>query len=158
MLALDCEFDGHGGQLISMALVTEDGDFFYEVLPQYMPINVQWVKDNVLTVLHKAPIGSNAEFRIKLHDFLIKHSGHIIHADSPADFIHLMESCHGLDDQGRYVYLGLDITMKFVVMKNHGIDLESLIPHNALEDARALMKGLKLLYAPSSDQVGQKVG
>ncbi len=31
-LFLDCEFNGFGGELISMALVDEHGLFFYEVL------------------------------------------------------------------------------------------------------------------------------
>lgn len=30
---IDCEFNGFGGQLMSMALVAEDGREFYEVLP-----------------------------------------------------------------------------------------------------------------------------
>ena len=32
-LFLDCEFNGFGGELISMALVDENERYFYEVLP-----------------------------------------------------------------------------------------------------------------------------
>ena len=37
-LFLDCEFNGLGGELISMALVDEDGHSFYEVLTCTHPI------------------------------------------------------------------------------------------------------------------------
>jgi hypothetical protein len=53
-LFLDCEFNGFGGELISMALVDGDGNYFYEVLPCLEPIN--WVKENVLPMLDKQPV------------------------------------------------------------------------------------------------------
>ena len=45
-LFLDCEFNGFGGELISMALVDENERYFYEVLPCINP--TAWVLDNVI--------------------------------------------------------------------------------------------------------------
>jgi hypothetical protein len=50
-LFLDCEFNGFGGELISMALVDENERYFYEVLPC---INLtSWVLNNVIPILNK---------------------------------------------------------------------------------------------------------
>lgn len=53
-LFLDCEFNGFGGELISMALVDEQGKYFYEVLPCPQPI--PWVQENVMPKLNQAAI------------------------------------------------------------------------------------------------------
>jgi hypothetical protein len=49
---IDCEYNGFNGSLISMALVTMDGQEFYEVLPCDCPD--EWVAANVMPVLNKA--------------------------------------------------------------------------------------------------------
>ena len=137
MLALDCEFDGHDGPLISMAIVGPNGDEFYEVLPYWSMTKDTWVQANVLPVLNKQPIESWELFREKLWAFLAKYTGYIVIADSPADFKYLMENCHYMNN-GRYAYINLWIKMQFVIAGKY----ESRIPHNALEDARALRKWL----------------
>ena len=145
MLTLDCEFNGHGGRLISMALVSDDGDEFYEVLPwAHHSDTVPWVMENVLPVLNKYSIEQNV-FREKLWDFLRKHTGELIIADSPADFVYLLEQCHMLDENEKYQYINLDISMQFRIS---GI-YTSKIPHNALEDARALLGSIKTTQIPS---------
>ena len=65
-LFLDCEFNGFGGELISMALVDENEDFLYEVLPCTNPTS--WVKDNVIPKLKKQPIDLK-EFQKKIIHF-----------------------------------------------------------------------------------------
>lgn len=132
---LDCEFDGHEGRLISIALVADDGDEFYEVMHDAL-INdtVDWVKNNVWPVLGKAP-HEPWNFRERLQNYLRKHVGETIIADSPADFVYLLGLCHEMKDN-KYRYINLDLSMKFVISGS----LKSKIPHNALEDAKALME------------------
>jgi hypothetical protein len=127
---IDCEFNGFGGELISMALVAEDGREFYEVLPCNDP--VAWVNENVMPHRNKAPIGI-AEFQEKLEDYLIgfKHP-HII-ADWPEDILHFT----------RMLLLGAGRMMRTAAIIQFTINRKlssaaSAIPHNALEDARAI--------------------
>ena len=68
-LFLDCEFNGFGGELISMALVDEEGHYFYEVLDCPQP--VAWVAEHVMPLLAQAPI-SFTEFQNKLSSFFDK--------------------------------------------------------------------------------------
>ena len=103
MLFLDCEFNGHGGDLISMALVG-DTDIFYEV--KTYGVVVPWVKDNVIPVLGKESIDHNT-FIDKLHSFLLRHHKERIVADSPADFVCLLNCLHGIDAEGKYYMLNL---------------------------------------------------
>ena len=137
MLALDCEFNGHNGYLISMALSATNGDEFYEVTSGWDTLNVnQWVKENVIPVLNKQAI-SQADFKDRLWNFLRRHPQEIIVADSPADFIYLLQQCHMMTEDDKYKYINLDLKMYFVVSGPY----QSAVPHNALEDARALKNG-----------------
>jgi len=66
---LDAEFNGFGGQLISLALVPEDPEAvpFYEALPCAEP--KPWVANHVLPVLQTRPI-SRPEMITKLAAYL----------------------------------------------------------------------------------------
>src|SRR5688572_8689516 len=135
MLFLDCEFNGHRGHLISMALVSDKGEEFYEVMPGvYHKDTVKWVRDNVLTKLGKDPLADEKSFRDKLQHFLTKHVGEYIVADSPADFWYLMDMVHEINEEGKYRYINLELDMKFIISR----EVKSENPHNALADARAL--------------------
>lgn len=129
-LYLDCEFNGFQGELISMALVAENDVYWYEVVPCSNPI--PWVKDNVMPVLNKEPI-SLKELSLSLEYFLSRYSTVNIIADWPEDIAHF---CTAL-----VVGQGVTITkpkITFEICKS--INNNSNIPHNALEDARALKK------------------
>lgn len=133
-LFLDCEFDGHEGRLISIALVADDGDEFYEVMHDALINDTNdWVKEHVWPMLNKAPTNKPYGWRDDLHDFLRKHVGETIVADSPADFWYLMGLVHEMKN-GKYRYINLDLNMSFVISGQY----QSKIPHNALEDAKAL--------------------
>lgn len=136
MIFLDCEFNGHDGELISMAMVSTNGDEFYEVvgLPHNLPI-VPWVQENVIPKLGKAPISYDL-FRNKVQEFLILHSGEMVIADSPADLIHLLDNMHCMTDKGKYHYLNLEVKMQFTPSGSYTPE----DPHNALSDAKGLMK------------------
>lgn len=143
MLFLDCEFNGHKGKLISLALVSDKGGDFYEVL-RIDRLYENWVLDNVIPFLNKQPI-DEVEFRKKLQDYLTLRTGETIVADSPADFWYLMDYLHEMKNE-KYRYINLEIDMKFIIS---GILYPSTgkypeIPHNALSDARALMEWYKI--------------
>ena len=64
-LFLDCESTNFQGKLISMALVAENGDEFYEVVPYRTYECHPWVVENVLPILNKDFIFYE-DFQIKL--------------------------------------------------------------------------------------------
>jgi len=82
-LFLDCEFNGFGGELISMALVDENEKYFYEVLPCMNPTS--WVFNNVIPILNKQTIDLK-EFKENLFNFLNHYETIHIVADWPEDF------------------------------------------------------------------------
>ena len=138
MLFLDCEFNGHNGQLLSMALVgsqTSVAPEFYAAVPRIDCMMNDWVKENVIPKI-EIPTSSWSAFKLALHDFLRQHPGEVIVADSPADFVYLLEQCHEINEEGKYRYINLNLKMEFVISG----DYTSENPHNALADARALKK------------------
>jgi len=127
-LWIDCEFNGFRGELISMALVSEDGKEFYEVLPCDRP--VPWVRDNVMTVLYRMPISKGA-FTDRLYQFLNQFETIHVIADWPEDIKHFCEALiTGPGTRINTPPLSLEVVR---------IDAESQCPHNALADARAIM-------------------
>lgn len=130
-LFLDTEFNGFGGELISMALVAEDGRQWYRV--RTIPKKPHpFVKANVLPHLHEKPIGP-AAFTESLFEFLADYPGCEIIADWPADFEHLSVemAMHGA---GLGFRIPIECCMRLVISP----ELHPEVPHNALSDARAL--------------------
>lgn len=130
---LDCEFNGFGGDLISMGIVTEDGREWYETVGCADPI--PWVTQNVLPHLKKKPV-TLPELQVGLAEFLRRYEKVEIIADWPEDIVHLARAL--LLGNGRC----LKVPVLTMVLK---LDLPpvskvSTTPHNALEDARALMR------------------
>lgn len=125
---LDCEFNGFGGELISMALVSAEGDEWYEVLTCSKP--VAWVREHVMPYLEKTPITKH-EFQHSIYQFLNQfHSIHII-ADWPEDFIHL---CNILLLSPGTIMNTPPLTMELIHVAKIAVEK----PHNALNDARGL--------------------
>lgn len=139
-IAVDCEFNGFGGQLISMALVAEDGREWYGVLPQPDIIET-WVNENVYPVLNQEPI-ERREFRQQFRSFLEQFDDIIIFADWYTDLVHFFETFAGKDHSESF-----HIPCTAVLLPDMEF-LPSAVPHNALEDARAIMR--TLLAAPET--------
>jgi hypothetical protein len=138
-IAVDCEFNGFGGQLMSMALVAEDGREWYEVLPEPRVFN-EWVFDNVLPVLGQKPIDLLA-FRMGFISFLGHYDNPTIVADWYTDIVHFFQMFAGKDhSESIHIPCTVELLpdMKFQPSK---------IPHNALEDARAIMRTLQMKQA-----------
>lgn len=134
-LYLDTEFNGFGGQLISMALVAEDGREWYAVLPEPRVWD-KWCFEHVFPALDAVPptieAKSREEFRASLHAFLLQFDKPTIVADWYVDLVHYFHSFEGKDHEKTIAYacnaeLVLDAP-----------DIEPEFPHNALSDARAI--------------------
>ena len=131
-LFLDTEFNGFGGELMSMALVPETpGQLeFYCELEMYNQLN-SWVRDNVVPHLILVP-SSRSEFQTKLAAYL-NHVGECtIVADWPDDIRYFCESL--ISGPGERI--NIHHKLKFELDMN--ISYTSLVPHNALHDARAI--------------------
>ena len=130
-LFLDCEFNGLGGQLISMALVDAGTKEWYETVPIIEEIN-PWVAEHVVPFIHKEPI-KQTDFLASLAAFLKDYDGCEIIADWPADFEHLCSAMTSIGAEDEWC-IPISCTMRL----QHSGELAPKIPHNALSDARAL--------------------
>lgn len=134
-LFLDTEFNGFGGDLISLALVPLDEDIapFYESLGCGEP--VAWVYENVMPYVNKDPI-SRMEFVSKLGAYLNQFNANqiTIVADWPDDISYFCQSL--------IIGPGYAInTPNLEMLVYHQLSSEhSETPHNALEDAKAIRK------------------
>jgi len=124
---IDTEFNEFRGELISLALVAEDGREFYEVLPCKKPGN--WVAANVMPILGKPPIAPQ-QLALYLQNWLSWFDTVHIVADWPEDIEHF---CRAL-----IVGPGLRINTPPLTMEvRRDLDGISQLPHNALADAKA---------------------
>jgi hypothetical protein len=133
-LYIDTEFNSYRGELISMALVDEDGKHFYEVLhfPACDPGACDpWVRKNVLPVLDKEPVGLNA-FQRSLWGYLSAYDAIHVVADYPTDIQHF---CWALETGPGERIPTAPMTLEIRRDLHTG---KSAVPHNALADAHAL--------------------
>lgn len=139
---LDTEFNGFGGQLISLALVPECGDQeFYAVLP--LPETFHpWVERNVVPYLKMVPSGlyqemSTLEAGDQIARYLAADPDPLIVADWPDDIAYFCQLL--TTGPGEKVAVG---TLSFLLLSRPGFSTanNSAVPHNALHDARALRK------------------
>lgn len=132
---IDCEFNGFGGDLISMALVADDGQEFYEVLHLERDERYDsWVLANVVPYLNKEPI-SKQIFQDRLRSFIKQWENVHIIADWPDDIRYFCASL--ITGPGTAISTPLNLTLQIDRELN---TLDSTILHNALEDARAIKR------------------
>lgn len=129
---IDSEWNDYKGDLLSMALVSDTGDEFYEVIEYSNSDITQWVAENVIPVLMKQPI-SYDQFQAALSSYLNKFKNEDIRivADWPED---IARFCDALIT-GPGNRMGPQ-SIQFVVMPAIG-GFKSDVPHNALYDALA---------------------
>lgn len=133
-LYLDTEFDGHGGKLLSMALVGDDESRWYAVFddrPEH-----PWVKEHVkphLFALTPTIDGDMETLRLSLSMYLMHRPNSTIWADWPADFEYLMQLMRGSSFEESFV---TPCTMRLINTPDG--EPKPKTPHNALSDALAL--------------------
>lgn len=130
-LFVDCEFNGFGGDLISMALVSEDGREWYEILPLPDVLD-PWVAENVIPVLGDGDTCPEEWFREGLHHFLRQFDNPVIVADWYTDLVHFFSAFEGIDHSESIAF---DCRAELIT-NLPGYEPET--PHNALSDARAI--------------------
>lgn len=133
-LYLDTEFNGHGGELISMALIGRDvyAAKWYEARQISGAVD-PWVAQNVMPKLDRVPL-SNVYFRRCFHDWIRQFDNPDIICDWHADAAHFCRMLEG-PDYGS----SLDFACRIVILKTPPGEPVSANPHNALADAEALM-------------------
>ena len=134
---VDTEFNDFRGALISMALVAEDGSEWYEALPCDNPR--PWVAQNVMPIIGKQPLNDALGLATSLQKFLAQFDRVHIVADWPEDIAHFCAAL--IVGPGQCINtppLTFEIDRNLPDTSTH-----SLIPHNALEDARALSKSMR---------------
>jgi len=130
---LDTEFNGFGGNLLSLAMVTSENEEWYEVLEYDESKLDPWVQANVLPELKKSKPLPYKEFRESFLNFMKKQGNASIFVDWPSDLVYFFQ-----------LILGENHTQTFFAGYKTQI-LEDLIiisevPHHALHDARAIKK------------------
>ena len=138
-LFLETEFTKFNGDLISMAIVSEKGDEFYEVVPFRHLMCDPWVLDNVIPVLRKEE-NTYERFQTKLRQYLNRFDEVEVIADWPEDFYHFSRAL--LTGPGEILGVNCKIRMTF----ERRLQYQSALPHNALADARAIRTGYLKKY------------
>lgn len=137
---LDTEYNGVGGELLSLALVPEDGEELYVTLAVSDPL-LEWVERHVLPYLDSVPDRlscprlSRRDAAEALERYLHGDEDPLIVADWPEDvaqFCNLMITGPGDMIELRH------LTFRLTPLSNFSTAANSRVPHNALHDARAL--------------------
>lgn len=134
---LDTEFNGFGGELISLALVSEAGKELY--LATHCPAPAEWVKENVMPILrcegaepHCTDVG---QFGRIIARFLAGDRNAAIVADWPDDISYFCKAL--ITAPGEMVAIP-QIQFQMLRVDAYPTDLPGAVQHNALWDARAL--------------------
>jgi hypothetical protein len=134
---LDVEFNGFGGELISLALVSEDNRGLYLATTCENP--VEWVAQNVMPIIrcHGAePINIDpSEFGYAIAAFLDDDAHPIIIADWPDDIRYFCQAL--IVGPGEMVDIPGPIQFQVHRVESYP-NTFGAIRHNALWDARAL--------------------
>lgn len=137
---LDTEYNGVGGELLSLALVPDSGDDLYLTFKSSAPIS-DWVERHVIPYLDSVPEQlscprlSRKDAAHALERYLRHDQEPLIVADWPEDiaqFCNLMVTGPGDMIDARH------IVFRLMPMSNFSTAANSRVPHNALHDARAL--------------------
>lgn len=126
---IDTEFNEFKGELISMALVAEDGNEFYEVLHCANPGS--WVAKHVMPILDKKPVSLEI-FQSKLQQFLFQYERIQLIADWAEDIKHFCQVLITAPGQC------LNFPPIVMEIRRDLSSADSKVPHNALHDARAI--------------------
>jgi hypothetical protein len=152
---IDCEFDGHNGPLLSMAIVRDDDYSIHVRIAQ--EAKDPWVRKNVMPLMymHKAT-QSGIVYKNDLGGVIRAFVGDcqrpIIIADSPVDIARFCQALSTGSDGGwasaDYPYMQFEV---------HNVDcyptgLPNAVQHNAWWDAMALRAAIAQAQEPSNER------
>lgn len=140
---LDTEFNEFGGELISLALVREDGESIYLVYPE-LPEYGEWVEEHVVPFIWSIPsplpgmaykLESHEEGARRIAAFFGDDPQPVIVTDWPDDIKYFCQAIM----VGPGMMVGLDnIVFHMVRCDAYPTTLEDAVQHNAWWDAKAL--------------------
>jgi hypothetical protein len=145
---IDCEFDGHGGPLLSIAMVREDGPSIY-VRTIDGKASDPWVLANVVPLLdkHESP-SEHGVFTDNVGSVLKRFIGDcdlpVIIADSPVDIGRFCTAISTSPDGGWASTGYSHMTFKVHNVDCYPTDLPGAVQHNAWWDAMALRAKLSV--------------
>lgn len=145
LYCLDCEFNGFGGELISLALSGEAGELYLARTEAELNALVahDWVAEHVLPFLSVADARPKElpleKFGRAIQAFLAGDREPVIVADWPEDLMHLMQCL--IIAPGQMVRIP-DLSLRLVQASAYPTDMSEAVQHNALWDARALRHAL----------------
>ncbi len=143
---VDCEFNGFGGELLSIAIVSEEGDSLYLAIPKSQITKMRtdgsldhWVADHVLPVMSANGLSpkhmDRAKWGFELQRLLRGDSEITFVADWPEDISHLMQIM--MVGRGGMINLPVfNVEMRRV--DAYYVNLAGAVRHNALWDAMSL--------------------
>jgi hypothetical protein len=136
---VDCEFDGHNGPLLSMALVRENGEGGYWITTE--TARDPWVVANVVplldaitpsAVMHTDAIGADIE------QFIGDDREPIIVADSPVDIARFCQAISTAPGGGYSPCIAPRLSFEVHDVDCYPTKLTDAVQHNAWWDAMAL--------------------
>lgn len=140
---VDCEFDGHNGPLLSIALVREDGESVYSRTTN--KAEDLWVQENVVGVMYEAPTSCVMMPEDSVgHDLRLLMDGDdspTVIADSVVD---IARFCRAISTAYDGSWCSVNGTVRFEVhdVNAYPTRLEGAVQHNAWWDAMALREKL----------------
>lgn len=156
---IDCEFDGHNGLLLSLAMVPESGPSVYIEVDRLLTYDVNrlsiwdpWVKENVEPYLSSVTGKVGAEYCyvepfLAIGHVLLTHLGKAgasvtVIADSPVDIARFCQNISSNRHGGYQPNLFNYIKFEVYDIDCYPTTLEGAIQHNAWWDAMALRQKL----------------
>jgi hypothetical protein len=145
---IDCEFDGHNGPLLSMALVSESGDGIH--ISTFEQAKDPWVIANVVPFMgdHDARVMTTVPVEClgdEIRSFIGDDTCLTIVADSPVDIARFCQAISTADDGGYAPCMASKLRFKVYDVNCYPTTLPGAVQHNAWWDAMALRAKLQLL-------------
>jgi hypothetical protein len=143
---LDTEFNGFGGALLSLALVPEDGGEELYLTLDFTPPLHGWVERHVVPYLDTVPVSlqgprlNRADAAKAVAFYLQRDQQAEIIADWPED---IAQFCNLLMTGPGLMVRVPALTFRLMPLPGFSTAANSVVPHNALHDARSLRDHLK---------------
>lgn len=138
---IDTEFTTFQGSLISMALIDENNEHFYEVIEFDASECHEWVTQNVLPILNKEPI-TKEMFEYKFWNYMKKYDSVHLIADWPDDIKYFCEVLHIRPGEM------LNMPTRFTMEVCRRMNVHSNQEHNALSDAIGIKEAYLKVHTP----------
>lgn len=148
---LDFEFDGFGGDWISLGLVREDNESIYIInTTNAKYAEESWVRENVVPILYRVPspmpgmlyeVTSDTQAQKIIQHFLSEDESPVLIVDWPDDIKYFCELL--ITGPGKMISIPqIGFCMKRV--DAYPTDVKDAVQHNAWWDAKALKRKIEL--------------